>query len=81
MTSIQITPEFKVGDGATYCIGSDRYAGTIIEVSPSGKTVLFQKERNPNGSVTTFTLRRDGTYKAVGMTYATLIPGKLDPHF
>ena len=25
---------FKVGDGATMCVGSDRYAGTIISVKP-----------------------------------------------
>lgn len=41
-----ITP--AVGMGATYCIGSDRYAGTIVHVSPSGREVSFQKDHATN---------------------------------
>lgn len=35
-------PAPKVGDGATICQFSDRKAGTIIEVSKSGKTIKIQ---------------------------------------
>ena len=37
--------EFKVGDGATYMVGSDRYAGTIVEVSKTGHRVVWQFDR------------------------------------
>lgn len=32
----------KVGDGLTLRSGSDAYPGTVIRVSPSGKTIWFQ---------------------------------------
>jgi hypothetical protein len=32
------------GLGATMCVGSDRYAGTIIAVSKSGKTLQWQED-------------------------------------
>ena len=32
----------KVGDLATYCIGSDRYPYEVVEVSKSGKTVTLR---------------------------------------
>lgn len=35
---------FNIGDGATYQVGSDRYAGTITAVSPNGKTVWWRKD-------------------------------------
>lgn len=42
----------KVGDGVTEHIGSDRYAGTVTYVSPSGKTIRFtHDEATPNGPV------------------------------
>jgi hypothetical protein len=34
----------KVGDGATMAIGSDRYPGTVIEVSKSGHTVKVRSD-------------------------------------
>lgn len=34
----------QVGDAATMYIGSDRYAGTIVAVSKSGKTVSFRDD-------------------------------------
>lgn len=34
----------SVGDGATYSVGSDRYAGTVIEVSKSGHRVVVQND-------------------------------------
>ncbi len=52
MTQTKTTTETKtetqtpaVGDGATYAIGMDRYAYTVIEVSPSGKTIRVQRDR------------------------------------
>lgn len=41
MTTIT-TP--TVGDGATISAYSDRYAGTIIAVSPSGKRITVQRD-------------------------------------
>lgn len=35
---------FAVGDGATKLMWSDRKAGTIIAVSPSGKEVTWQED-------------------------------------
>lgn len=35
---------FNVGDGATMCLASDRYAGTIVGKSASGKTLLWQQD-------------------------------------
>jgi len=34
----------KVGDPATYSIGSDSYARTVVQVSPSGKTVFVTND-------------------------------------
>ncbi len=34
----------EVGMGMTFCVGSDRYAGTITRVSPSGKTFWFTQD-------------------------------------
>lgn len=36
--------QVKVGDGITLCVGSDRYAGTVSYVSPSGKTIRWQRD-------------------------------------
>lgn len=35
----------EVGDGVTMTVGSDRYAGTVFEVSPSGKTFKFTLDK------------------------------------
>jgi hypothetical protein len=35
---------FKVGEGATETFHSDRRAGTVVKVSPSGKTVWVQPD-------------------------------------
>jgi hypothetical protein len=37
-----IKPE--IGMGITISVGSDRYPGTIIDISASGKTITFQKD-------------------------------------
>lgn len=42
-----LTP--RVGDGATKCIGSDSYAGTIVKVSANGKKITWQRDTDtPN---------------------------------
>lgn len=35
---------FSVGDGATECVGSDRYAGTVVQVSRTGHAVWVQTD-------------------------------------
>jgi len=35
-----------VGDGAYLQLGADAYAYTVIEVSPSGKTIKVQQDRH-----------------------------------
>lgn len=35
----------QVGDGATICSYSDRYAGTVISVSASGKKMVVQRDK------------------------------------
>lgn len=42
MTATVKTPE--VGMGVTLCVGSDRSPGTIVKVSPSGKTFEFTRD-------------------------------------
>lgn len=37
------TPHFKIGDKATHTTHTDRYAGYITHVSPSGKAVIFAR--------------------------------------
>lgn len=37
-----------VGMGATYCIGSDRYAGTIIHVHKNGRELAWQADSVQN---------------------------------
>ena len=39
------TKKPTIGDGATYTIGADSYPYTVIEVSPSGKTIRVQRDR------------------------------------
>lgn len=41
----QPNPIPKVGDGITRHVGSDRYVGTIISVSKSGKSFVYQEDR------------------------------------
>ena len=36
--------QFKVGDGATIWVGSDRYAATVVEVSKTGHRVVVQRD-------------------------------------
>ena len=75
--SSNLKPE--VGMGATIYWWSDRTAGTVTKVSPSGKTVEITEDRvtewkdhygvsfeaNPNGRVFTARLR-NGKWKASG---------------
>jgi hypothetical protein len=39
-----LIPKFKVGDGATWVVHTDRHAGTIVEVSKSGKKITLQRD-------------------------------------
>lgn len=67
----------RVGEGATHCIGSDRYAVTITAVSRTAHKVVA------DGA--TYTRRRDGRYRPQGCSYGSLVLGVsenyLDPHF
>lgn len=40
-----IDGNFKVGDGATYGLWSDRHAGTIIEIDEDGKRLKWQEDK------------------------------------
>lgn len=40
-----VTRRAQVGDGATIQIGSDRYAATVIWVSPSGHQIKLQRDK------------------------------------
>jgi len=55
----------EIGMGATYSIGSDRYAYTVVEILRKGRTLLIQRDV-PNGQVVTATLRGDGQYRPRG---------------
>ena len=78
-----LSPDPKVGDGATLYAYTDRYAGTITKVSPSGKTVWITEDRvtwkphpsgyadsctpDPNGRVFIARKRPNGTWRSAGM--------------
>lgn len=51
-----------VGMPATYCIGSDRYAGQIVQVA--GRTIGFQEEGATRVEV--FSLRKNGRWYKTG---------------
>jgi hypothetical protein len=61
--SEQIAP--TVGIGATIQIGSDRYAYTVVEISPSGKTLTLQRDTNI-GSL--FISNKDGEIEKVRLS-------------
>lgn len=70
-----------VGLAATYCIGSDQYGGTLIEVSNTGHKVVWQRKDERTGAVVAgfkveCTFRaKSGEYGAKGSKYGYL---KLD---
>lgn len=37
-------PRPEIGMGVTWSVGSDRYPGTIIDISASGKRITFQED-------------------------------------
>lgn len=45
MTDLNTNNRPVVGMGATYHVGSDSYACTVIEVSPSGHRIVLQHDR------------------------------------
>jgi hypothetical protein len=83
---------FKVGDGATYIIGSDEYPVTVREVSKTGARVTVTKDRVRKGTLfipqddgdrMVFTRRQDGKYRLAGKS-GLLVPGRAahwDPQF
>ena len=82
------------GMPATYSIGADKYAGTIVDFTPSYKTVWFEfgydktrgaQRANPQEG-RKFTLRESGVYREVGSKHSgSLFLGVaedyLDPSF
>jgi hypothetical protein len=77
----EVTP--VVGMPANYEIGSDCWFGKIVEVSRSGRMVVWQGH---GGSCETFTRRRDGSYRLRGQNCGRLhlgddSPTELDPSF
>lgn len=67
----------REGMAATYCIGSDRYAGRIIAASKTGHRATWQRVEVDGkvGMTHECTLRRDGTYYVIGSKYGHLILG------
>jgi len=77
-----LSPDPVVGMGATVYAWSDRYAGTITKVSPSGKTVTITEdtvvwepfpsgyakgyEPNPDGRTWVARKRPNGVWKSAG---------------
>lgn len=62
-----------IGSPATYSIGSDRYAGEVTAVSPSGKVITIQTAVG----LLTFTYRvNSGFYKLKGTDSGFLILGQ-----
>lgn len=60
-------PRPEIGMGITWTSGSDRYPGTIIEISASGKRIVFQEDiatRTDNNGMSesqTYTFQPDPT--------------------
>ena len=75
-----LSPVPEVGMGATIHWWSDRTAGTVTKVSPSGKTVTITEDRvtewkdhygvtfaaNPDGRTFVARLTKNGTWKSAG---------------
>jgi hypothetical protein len=53
-----------VGMPATYCIGSDRYAGSIVMVSHNARLVGYSDKGSTE--VNSFSLRNNGRFYPVG---------------
>ncbi len=53
----------KVGDPATMLLYSDSHAGTVVYVSPSGKTIRVQKDRAALVAGNTRSERQEYTYE------------------
>lgn len=80
----------KVGDGVTYCIGSDRYSATVIRRTPA--TITVQRDStmnvavwpaqewvslpNPEGCAMKFTRRKDGRFREQGCSGGMLTMGR-----
>jgi hypothetical protein len=83
----RVTPE--IGMPATYCVGSDRYAMTVVAIKRNGRTVEARHgkpdESIPYRAAKAFTLRKNGRYILQGCESGTLALGVavdyLDPSF
>ena len=99
LTESSKQPEPRLGDGATILMYTDRKAGTIIEISKSGRVITVQRdhairtdkngmsdsqnyryERDPEGSLYKFSLRKDGSWKEVKGTSGLWIGGRNEYH-
>lgn len=58
MSIIRTIPE--IGQGATIVVGSDRYACTVVDITPSGKTVTVQDD---------IAIRTDSNGRSPAQTY------------
>ena len=67
-----------VGTPATFHIGSDRYAGSIVNVKRNGRTITF-RFANSNREED-FTLRGGGTYYSKGSNCGYLSLGVAEDH-
>jgi len=80
----------EVGDRVTYCIGSDRYASTVVKRTKCRVTTRSDRVRqvgqyhgdqrwiavvDPNGRMDEFTLRPDGIWRPKGRACGYLVQG------
>jgi len=77
---VALTAALDVGDGVHYCVGTDRYAATVVARTPATITIQVDEarnvatwpeqdwrfSRNEDGRRQTFTRRKDGAYLAKG---------------
>lgn len=68
----EATPTPAPGMPALYCIGSDSYAGRIVEVTRNGRTIVWLGERdedtpeNRKERAHKFNLCKDGAFRGKG---------------
>lgn len=65
----------KVGDGVTERVGSDRYAGTVTHVSPSGKTIRFTHDETKAAPGSNYYGHQEYEYSSVEEFTVEVAPG------
>lgn len=91
-TTNEATAEVTKGTAATIRVGSDTYGATVIEVSPSGKTVTLQYDKcrgklhvvDPKGETVVATRRQDGKFRVVKKSFIVTFGARVshwDPSF